>query len=159
MLDVRTFSTIVKNAPLISLDLCLVCEGKILLCMRENEPLKGQWFTPGGRIHKNETWQRALLRIAQTELGLRNNNIEDFVLMGIWDHFYSNSIFAESTSTHYVNLPHFACFKTMPLIVLDDQHAKFDWLELELVSNSKVVHPYVQNYAKWLTIEVRGAHD
>ena len=159
MLDVKTFSTIVKNAPLISLDLCLVCEGKILLCERENEPLKGQWFTPGGRIYKNETWQSALLRIAQTELGLRNNKIEDFALMGIWDHFYSNSIIAESTSTHYVNLPHFACFKTMPLIALDDQHAEFDWFELELVSNSKVFHPYMQNYAKWLTREVVGAHD
>ena len=111
MLDVKTFSTIVKNAPLISLDLCLVCEGNILLCERENEPLKGQWFTPGGRIYKNETWQSALLRIAQTELGLRDNKLEDFSLMGIWDHFYRNSAFDENTSTHYVNLPHFVCLK------------------------------------------------
>ena len=91
MLDVRTFSTIVKNTPLISIDLCLVYEGKILLCERKNEPLKGRWFTPGGRIYKIETWQSALLRIAQTELGLRNNKIEDFALMGIWDHFYNNT--------------------------------------------------------------------
>lgn len=159
MLDVRTFSTIVKNTPLISLDLCLVCEGKILLCERENEPLKGQWFTPGGRIYKNETWQSALLRIAQTELGLRNNKIEDFALMGIWDHFYSNSVFDESTSTHYVNLPHFACFKSMPLIVLDDQHVEFGWFDLQLVATDERFHPYMKNYAEWLIKKVEVTHD
>ena len=150
MLDVGTFSTIVKNAPLISLDLCLVCEGKILLCERENEPLKGQWFTPGGRIYKNETWQSALLRIAQTELGLPNNKIQEFTLMGIWDHFYSNSVFDEGTSTHYVNLPHFAYFKNMPLIVLDGQHVEFDWFDLQLVATDERFRPYMKNYAEWL---------
>jgi colanic acid biosynthesis protein WcaH len=159
MLDVRTFSTIVKNTPLISLDLCLVCEGKILLCERGNEPLKGQWFTPGGRIYKNETWQNALLRIAQTELALPNNKIEEFVLMGVWDHFYSNSVFDESISTHYVNLPHFACFKSMPLIVLDDQHVEFDWFDLQLVATDKGFHPYMKNYAEWLIKKVEVTLD
>ena len=159
MLDIRTFSTIIKNTPLVSLDLCLVCEGKILLCERENEPLKGQWFTPGGRIYKNETWQSALLRISQTELGLRYNKIEDFSLMGIWDHFYDNSVFDESTSTHYVNLPHFACFKNMPLIVLDDQHLECGWFDLQLVATDEKFHPYIKNYVEWLIEKVEVNHD
>lgn len=159
MLDVKTFSTIVKNAPLISLDLCLVCEGKILLCERENEPLKGQWFTPGGRIYKNETWQSALLRIAQTELGLRDNKFEDFSLMGIWDHFYRNSAFDENTSTHYVNLPHFVCFKSMPSIVLDGQHAQFGWFDLQLVATDEGFHPFIKNYAEWLINKMEATHD
>ena len=51
MLDAHTFKTVIGNAPLVSIDFCLVCEGQILLGKRNNEPLKGEWFTPGGRIY------------------------------------------------------------------------------------------------------------
>ena len=70
MLDAQIFKTVIENAPLVSIDLCLLCDGQILLGKRTNEPLKGKWFTPGGRIHKNETWQHELLRIVKSELGL-----------------------------------------------------------------------------------------
>ena len=56
MLDVLTFKAVVENNPLVSIDLCLVCDGQLLLGKRTNELLKGEWFTPGGRIHKDETW-------------------------------------------------------------------------------------------------------
>jgi colanic acid biosynthesis protein WcaH len=70
MLDPKTFKAVIENTPLVSIDLCLVYDGQILLGKRSNEPLKGIWVTPGGRIHKNQTWQGALLRIAEVELGL-----------------------------------------------------------------------------------------
>ena len=106
MLDAQTFRTVIENAPLVSIDLCLVNEGRILLGKRANEPLKGEWFTPGGRIYKDETWQSALSRVVKVELGLDVLRVEDFALMGMWDHFYSNSALDQNTSTHYVNLPH-----------------------------------------------------
>jgi hypothetical protein len=47
MLDLATFKITVENAPLVSImeKSCLV---------REKPPLKGLWFTPGGRFLKNE---------------------------------------------------------------------------------------------------------
>ena len=48
MLDVQTFKTVIENTPLVSIDLCLVCNNQLLLGKRTNEPLKGEWFTPGG---------------------------------------------------------------------------------------------------------------
>ena len=83
MLDAQTFKTVIENAPLVSIDLCLVWDGQVLLGKRTNEPLKGEWFTPGGRIHKNETWQDALLRIVKAELGLCDTAVESFSLMGV----------------------------------------------------------------------------
>ena len=83
MLDTKTFKTVIENTPLVSIDLCLVCDGQVLLGKRANEPLKGEWFTPGGRIHKNETWQHALLRSVEVELGLSDIAVEDFALMGM----------------------------------------------------------------------------
>jgi colanic acid biosynthesis protein WcaH len=126
MLDAQTFKTVIENTPLVSIDLCLVCDGQILLAKRNNEPLKGEWFTPGGRIYKNETWQKALLRIVEVELGLPDVKIEAFSLMGLWDHFYSNSVVDENISTHYVNMPHYADFQFRPSIIIDDQHGEFN---------------------------------
>jgi colanic acid biosynthesis protein WcaH len=159
MLDTQTFKTVIENTPLVSIDLCLICNGQILLGKRRNEPLKGRWFTPGGRIHKNETWQDALLRIAEAELGLGGIAVEGFSLMGVWDHFYNNSIVEQGVSTHYVNLPHYAEFKSEPQITLDDQHAEFEWLDLSMVSKDKKYHPYMGKYARWLINNMGNTHD
>ena len=150
MLDAQTFKTVIENAPLVSIDICLVCDSQVLLGKRTNEPLKGEWFTPGGRIHKNETWQDALLRIAEAELGLSGIEVEDFALMGMWDHFYNNSALDENTSTHYVNLPHYAELQSRPPITLDDQHGEFEWFDLSVVSGDENFNVYMRNYASWL---------
>lgn len=159
MLELQTFKTVVENTPLVSIDLCLVCNGQIFLSKRRNDPLKGRWFTPGGRIHKNETWQDALLRILEVELGLKGIVLEDFTLMGIWDHFYSNSAFDQNISTHYVNLPHFAEIKSKPRVVLDDQHDEFKWFDLSAIANDEKFHPYVRNYTGWLIKKMYNSYD
>ena len=150
MLDPKIFRTIVEHTPLVSIDLCLVCRGEILLGKRNNEPLKGWWFTPGGRIQKNETWQNGLRRIALSELGLPVEDIDRFTLMGVWDHFYLNSVVDQEISTHYLNLPHYACFETRPEIVADNQHSEFEWFGLKVVVNNEAFHTYMGNYADWL---------
>ena len=150
MLDAQTFKTVIENAPLVSIDLCLVCEGQLLLGKRNYEPLRGEWFTPGGRIHKNETWQNSLRRISLSELGFPVEDIDKFTLMGAWDHFYPNSVVDQEISTHYLNLPHYACFETRPEIVTDDQHSEFKWYELKEVANNEAFNTYMGNYADWL---------
>lgn len=42
MLDSQTFKVVIENTPLVSIDLCLICNGQILLGKRNNEPLKGR---------------------------------------------------------------------------------------------------------------------
>ena len=159
MLDVQTFKVVIESTPLVSIDLCLIWNGQILLGKRSNEPLKGRWFTPGGRIHKNKTWQDALLRIAEVELGLSGIAVEHFTLMGVWDHFYNNSVLDENMSTHYVNLPHYAEFKSRPQITLDDQHAEFEWFDLSIVAIDEKFHLYMWNYASWLLNNMDKRHD
>jgi colanic acid biosynthesis protein WcaH len=153
MLDSQTFKTVVENTPLISLDICLVSGGQILLGRRNNEPLKGVWFTPGGRIHKNESWRAALERIVRIELNLTLPALVPFRLMGVWDHFYPNSTCDEKISTHYVNLPHFVILQSKPSVTGDDQHIEFDWFDLIKVANGEGFHTYVREYAAYLINE------
>jgi colanic acid biosynthesis protein WcaH len=150
MLDLQTFKAVIENTSLVSIDLCLICNDQILLAKRNNEPLKGRWFTPDGRIYKNESWQTSLQRIALTELGLSSGDCASFELMGVWDHFYPNSACDDSISTHYVNLPHFARSKSKPAISGDDQHHNLDWFDLDKVISNDDFHMYVQNHASYL---------
>lgn len=158
-IDEQTFKVVIENTPLVSIDLCLVCDDQLLLGKRNNFPLKGEWFTPGGRIHKNETWQHALLRIVRTELGLYVTGVEDFVMMGMWDHFYKNSAIDQYISTHYVNLPYYVWLKSEPEITLDDQHSEFRWFDLAVISSNEKFHPYMRNYASWLINNMGNAND
>jgi colanic acid biosynthesis protein WcaH len=150
MLDTHAFKAVLKNTPLVSIDLCLICDGQILLGKRNNEPLKGEWFTPGGRILKNEMWQSALLRIASSELGLNAVTTDCFYLMGVWDHFYTNSAIDEEISTHYVNLPHYLKLDSKPYLKSDNQHNRLKWFELNEVAKKNSFHKYMRIYASWL---------
>ena len=158
MLDVHTFKVVIKNTPLVSIDLRLVCDDQVFLGKRNNDLLKGEWFTPGGRIHKNETWQHALLRIVKAELGLCDTAVESFSLMGVWDHFYNNSAVDQGISTHYVNLPHYEEFQSKPDITLDDQHGEFEWFDLSVVAKDEKFHLYIRNYASWLLNNMDNRH-
>lgn len=74
------------------------------------------------------------------ELGLRDVSVEDFFLMGVWDHFYDNSTFGQDISTQYVNLPHHTYFKSRSKISFDDQYSNFKWFDQSLLSNDEKFH-------------------
>jgi len=150
MLEPDIFKSIVKNAPLVSIDLCLVHDGEILLGKRANEPLKGNWFTPGGRILKNEPWQECMRRVSFSELGLVIEDLPGFTLMGVWDHLYENSVMDEKISTHYVNLPHYCILEERPSLFIDQQHNDLRWFDLDEVAGKNGFHEYMQSYASWL---------
>ena len=152
MLDLPSYAAVVKGAPLVSIDLCVLCNGKILLGQRNNEPLKGIWFTPGGRIFKNEAYSDCLRRIAWSELGLKLKDSNQARFMGVWDHFYDNSAFSEAVSTHYVNLPHYVCFQQKPSVILDQQHTEMLWFNLSEVARDSHFHKYMRAYASWLIV-------
>ena len=149
MLDAGTFKIVVESTPLVSIDLCLVYEGRLLMGFRQNQPLKGQWFTPGGRLLKDERWQDGLARIAKTELGLSVKS-DDFELMGVWDHFYENSAIGECVSTHYVNLPHVSYLESQPQLSLDAQHESFRWFDLAAITKDLSHQIYMGQYASWI---------
>ncbi|GAB56986.1 GDP-mannose mannosyl hydrolase wbdQ/wbhG [Glaciecola punicea ACAM 611] len=143
------FTFLIENAPLVSIDICIVYAGKILLGKRANAPARNYYFTPGGRIYKNEAWQNAIERITAVELGL-DLKANQFKLMGVWDHFYEDSVFNEKKSTHYVNLPHFVELNEEPHFMADEQHESLSWFNLHDCEHNSLIHPYTQNYIYWI---------
>lgn len=143
-----TFKTIVQNAPLISIDLVVKnIEGEILLGRRINKPAKDYWFVPGGRIFKNETLQDAFQRIVVEELGNEVNlSLKNARFLGIFEHFYSDSMFGNIVSTHYLVLGYElnvgVAIDQLPLA----QHEAFRWVNTNTLINDQKVHPYTKAY-------------
>lgn len=148
------FSMAVNALPLVSIDLCLVADECLLLVKRKNEPARDWWFTPGGRINKNEAMSEAFERIIDNEIGDFDVDSGSCTLLGVWDHFYANSSFSSEVSTHYVNLSHLLFvtraqkYKLEKTIGNCSQHADWKWLKLKQIDEDSSVHRYVKEFAR-----------
>ncbi|MEK7649533.1 MAG: NUDIX hydrolase [Patescibacteria group bacterium] len=64
------YKKIIGTVPILTVDVVIVHRGKVLLHKRANEPYKGFWWTPGGRVFLGESPERAAVRKAREEVGL-----------------------------------------------------------------------------------------
>ena len=157
LLPPEKFVTACSALPLVSIDWGITNPSReLLLGLRNNAPARSWWFTPGGRIRKNEALAAAKQRIALDELRLPEALLYSAQLMGEWDHFYNDSAFDPDVSTHYVNLPHWlaipddnAASLALPAGVAE-QHARWQWMPVDQAAKDDTVHPYVRVYAEWL---------
>ena len=142
MLDDRIFKTVVDSAPLVSIDILLKRNDKVLLGKRINKPAQGYFFSIGGRINKNETIDSAMNRIAQSELNIELKTVPKFI--GVFEHFYDDSIY-ESISIHYVNLAYE--YQVGEIIDLPtEQHSEYKWFAVDELLESNQVHNYTKDY-------------
>ncbi len=142
MLDDITFKTIIDSAPLISIDILLKKDGKMLLGKRINKPAQGYFFSMGGRVNKNEAIANAMARIAKNELNIELKYIPKFI--GVFEHFYDDSIY-KVVSTHYVNLAYEYEVKEV-LSLPTEQHDEYRWFTIDELLQSVQVHKYVKDY-------------
>jgi len=80
--------TIVANVPIVSVDLLVRHGDGVVLGRRTNEPAKGYWFVPGGRVLKGESRREAVHRVADEELGVGVEIVES---LGAFEHAYETA--------------------------------------------------------------------
>ena len=141
ILDDVTFKTVIDSAPLVSIDILLKKGDQFLLGRRLNKPAQGYYFSPGGRIRKNEFISDAMIRIARDELNIELTSKPEFI--GIFEHFYNDSIY-ENTSTHYVDIAYRYEVEKTPNLPID-QHSEYKWFTIDELLKSTRVHRYVKD--------------
>ena len=141
------FLEVVERTPLVSIDLIVRrSDGRVLLGKRTNEPAKGYWFVPGGRIRKNERLADAFRRICEAELG-RSFAITDAKFLGVFEHLYHTNFAGKpGTGTHYVVLAYELHADGLPGTLPADQHGEFDWFEVRRILGLEAVHPNTRAY-------------
>jgi colanic acid biosynthesis protein WcaH len=113
-------------------------EDGVVLGKRTNDPLKGEWFVPGGTVFKNERLREAVHRVGIEELG---TDVTIREKLGSFEHFY-DSAEAEGTDTkHYLA----TCFVVTPDHVEftpDKQHTELRVFRQPFPE----FHPYIERY-------------
>ncbi|MDW7748901.1 GDP-mannose mannosyl hydrolase [Halomonas sp.] len=144
------FLQIVDITPLASLDLVVLHNDQVLLGERLNRPAQGYWFVPGGRIRKGERFTDAFQRLVMAELG-RAMQYNDTQHLGVYEHFYSDSAFGPTASTHYIAIGLLVELSISIDELPQDQHARFSWWSIYQALESLDVHPYTKDYLRSLT--------
>ena len=142
MLGDQIYKTVVDSTPLVSIDILLKKDNKVLLGRRVNKPAQGYFFSIGGRINKNETIDNAMARVALNELNIYLKSTPEFI--GVFEHFYDDSMY-ENVSTHYVNLAYEYEVEEIPNLPTE-QHSEYQWFSIDELLESKQVHKYTKDY-------------
>lgn len=147
-LPFHEFKQIVRNTPLISIDLIIENpEGKILLGMRNNSPAKGFWFVPGGRICKDEDFMEAFKRIARNETGI-GFQLKDASFHGIYQHIHLHDNVAEDPSfnTHYLVIAYRIKLEKTIQNLPKEQHSDYGWFSIDEILKNSEIHQNTKNY-------------
>lgn len=160
MLPIDLFKFALEHLPLFAMDLIVVNEqNEILVGKRVNAPAQGFWFVPGGRVFKNESLSDAFVRISAGELG-KVFSYNDAKLLGIYDHFYSDSVISDTISTHYINAAHVIRIDSLLTDLPVSQHTNYRWVAVSSLDSDPDIHFYskvfLQQLKEYLRHESKG---
>jgi colanic acid biosynthesis protein WcaH len=143
-IPVKLYSQIHQLIPIVCVDTVVCSDGKIFLVSRANEPEKGQWWFPGGRVLRDEPLKSAAQRIVKGEAGISVNQVR---YLGYDETIFDKDPFQHGRGTHTVNFvftaraPELALFHVM----LDDNHTAYSTFSFEEIYTSNM-HPYVKKF-------------
>jgi colanic acid biosynthesis protein WcaH len=138
------FKKVVKYTPLVSIDLVVRdIKGNVLLGKRVNRPARNNWFVPGGRVLKDETFEAAYKRLLKEELGLSNASAN---FIGLYQHFYEDNFSEDTFSTHYIVLAYEISIEGELEFLPIEQHSKYKWFSQQELIDSENVHKHCKWY-------------
>jgi len=134
------YKKIVENIPIPSIDILIFNKklDRTLLFLRNNSPAKNEYYSIGGRLHKDETLTECVQRNLEKETGLKIQK-NKFFYVGVISETWKNSIF-KGVSTHAIVNYFVLKLEEFPKIKLDTQHSKFKWFDV----HDKTLHPYIK---------------
>lgn len=121
------YAKIHETMPIVCVDLAIKRDGAVLLVKRNEEPAKGKFWFPGGRIRRDETVAQAVSRIALEEVGL---SVETERQIDYMDLRFKEDPFGHGKGTRAVSLV-FSCRAVGGEVKLDERHGGHVWFAYE----------------------------
>lgn len=121
------YNQILKLLPIASVEAVIVMDNALLFLRRKNNPAKGQWWFPGGRIHKGESLKESLYREVKEETSLE---ISSYRLINVY-----SRVFPER---HDITIA-YLCECKKGKVMLNTEHSEYKLLKETAIG----LHPYV----------------
>lgn len=125
--------------PIVCVDLVVMDrKGKLLLVKRNNDPAKGEWWFPGGRVFYGETRIEAAKRKLQEECGLAADSLREL--------FTEDCILHSAGGGSHAVTTFYMADTFNGNVSLDAQSREYSWEALddwEKVLVQKEVWPYI----------------
>lgn len=120
------YRRVLSTMPIVCVD-CLVVDEKreFLLVKRKNEPLKGEYWVPGGRVFKGEQLADAVHRKMREEIGV---DVEIVRNVGFFEEFYDKTLEGAEGGLHSISIVYLVRLKSHD-IKLDDQSTDWAWFK------------------------------
>ena len=136
MISINEYNFIEKNVPIVTTDMLIFKNDKILLCKRNNEPLKHVYYTPGGRVFKNENAGDAIKRKIKEELNIKIKEVKK--PYGFLEEFFNYS----GKERHNINILFYCELPDDAEInlLMNEEHSDIKWFNIK----DKNIHSYIQ---------------
>jgi colanic acid biosynthesis protein WcaH len=122
MISQEFYTEIKRTFPLNAVEFVILNkEKKVLLVRRTNEPAKGQWWLPGGRVRFAESRLNAAKRLLQEECGISTELIS---LKGMFDYMVKNEL--ENYYQHTITTVYWVQVD-VDSIKTDSQSSEYSW--------------------------------
>jgi len=133
----KKFREIERLVPLASFNAIIVDDkGRVLVMKRNNQPAKGLYWFPGGRIKRGQSLEEALKEKIKEETGLEWSEVELIKVASV------DSVFFKTR--HTININFLLKKKTSSEIKLNQEHSDFKWIKPEDFDKEKL-----DSYLKW----------
>lgn len=111
------YKKIIKNIPILCVDIVIKFDKKYLLVERKENPMKGKLWVPGGRVFIGETSEEAANRKLVEELGIDLD--DELMFVGIYEDFFDSSSIGEHLY-QTVSIVFQINLKKLPSIMIDN---------------------------------------
>jgi colanic acid biosynthesis protein WcaH len=141
-IEPKTYRKIVESMPIACVDLVVKNKRKFLFLKRKDDPAKGKWWFPGGRVFFNESLETTVNRKLKEEINVVNPL--RIKLLGVGETMFKKGRFGKPA--HTINSVWLAEISDRQAqgIRLDKTSADYKWLD----KIGKDFHPYLKNFLK-----------
>lgn len=126
IVPVEEYRRVLSTMPIVCVDCVVVNDkGQYLLVRRDNEPLKGEYWVPGGRLHKGERLAEAVQRKMRQEIGV---DVEIIRNLGFFEEFFDKTAENAEGGVHTISM----VYLVKPqggTIKLDEQSSDWGWFD------------------------------
>lgn len=136
----KIYKEIHRSLPIACVDIVITNGKEFLLMKRRNQPQKGTWWLPGGRVLKNELLEDAVTRFLKKEIGLTGKT-DNF--LGFQELFFSPGYFP-NINAHTIGFVFKVKISPNSRISFDKQHSEARWFSCI----DRSWHPYVKKFLR-----------